>query len=233
MSEAESSEGWGSAISRENLSDQAYQDIRTALMHGKLRPGQKLQLRPLSKRFGISATPIREALLKLVSKDALTLDARGTAMVPHLYSSQLVEIRDLRMDLEGRCARLAATRAEPEEVEALETIHRDLTVMHQRDELQDAVHKNTEFHLRLCAMARLPITLEIVEGLWMRCGPILTHLYDHGSPFDETHPHEQVIDALKRKDPGDAEAAIRFDIKHGGQGLFDATVEDRNGERPS
>jgi len=224
--EADSSEGWSASISRESLSEQAYLEIRNALMHGKLRPGQKLQLRPLSKSFGISATPMREALLKLVSQKALTLDARGTAMVPHLHFRQLVEIRDLRMELEGRCARIAAERASEAEIAALEAIHEALTRMYQHDELQAAVHKNTEFHLKLCAMARLPITLEIVEGLWVRCGPILTHLHDHGSPFEQTHPHERVIDALKRGDAAEAETAIRYDIELGGQGLFDATLED-------
>ncbi|MEW5423285.1 GntR family transcriptional regulator [Amorphus sp. 3PC139-8] len=223
---AASEEDWGGSISRESLSEQAYQGVRDALMHGKLRPGQKLQLRPLSKRFGISATPMREALLRLVSKEALTLDARGTVVVPQLFTSQLQEIRDLRMDLEGRCAASAAQKATDAEIAALEQIHANIIEQHQSGgDLLQAVHLNTEFHLKLCSMARLPITLEIVEGLWMRCGPILSHLYDRGSPFSGTHPHEQVIHALKSGDANEAEQAIRYDIVHGGKGLFEATVD--------
>lgn len=226
MPESDSSEeDWGGSISRESLSEQAYQGIRDALMHGKLRPGQKLQLRPLSKRFGISATPMREALLRLVSKEALTLDARGTVVVPHLFNSQLQEIRDLRMDLEGRCAASAARKATEAEISDLEAIHASILEQHQSGDLLQAVHLNTEFHLKLCSMARLPITLEIVEGLWMRCGPILSHLYDRGSPFSGAHPHEQVIHALKTGDANEAEQAIRYDIVHGGKGLFEATID--------
>lgn len=211
---------WVQPIVKENLSDRAYADLRQALMHGQLRPGALLRLRPISARFGISATPMREALLRLVSEKALALDARGTVMVPTLTLDQLLEIRAIRTDLEGRAAASAAVRATEEEIDALEAIHGKISQCHLSQAFEKAVDLNTEFHLRLCRMGRMPIVYDIVESLWVRCGPILSHLYDAGLPDWEPHPHLRVISALRDGDEDSARDAIREDIERGGKGLL-------------
>lgn len=216
------SESWAHPIIKENLSDIAYAALRNALMRGHLEPGDQLPLRPTSARFGISPTPMREALTRLVVERALTLDGRGTVTVPRLTLDQLLEIRSIRMDLEGRCAAQAAERATPEEIDALEALHRKIAQTQREAEFRTAVDLNTQFHLQLCQMARLPLTYEIIEGLWVRCGPILTHLYDAGLPENwEPHPHIRVIDSLRDRNPEEARQAIIYDIENGGKGLLD------------
>ncbi|MBA4785535.1 MAG: GntR family transcriptional regulator [Rhizobiales bacterium] len=189
-------------------------------MHGKLKPGERLRLRPMSARFGISATPMREALLRLVSEKTLALDVRGTVVVPNLSLNELVEIRSIRVDLEGRAAAAAADCATKNDIDALAQIHDEISECHRLEQFERAIVLNTEFHLGLCRAGRLPITYDIVEGLWMRCGPILSHLYDGGLPDWEPHPHKRVIAALKTRDPAAAYEAIKEDIVRGGQGLL-------------
>lgn len=216
---------WVQPIVKENLSDRAYTGLRQALMRGQLRPGALLRLRPMSARFGISATPMREALLRLVSEKALALDARGTVIVPTLTLDQLLEIRAIRTDLEGRAAAAAATSATKEDVDGLEAIHRQISQCHMSQDFGKAIDLNTEFHLSLCRMGRMPIVYDIVEALWIRCGPILSHLYDAGVPDWEPHPHLRVIKALRDSDGPGACDAIREDIERGGHGLV-AYVKD-------
>ncbi|WP_050526269.1 GntR family transcriptional regulator [Pseudorhodobacter aquimaris] len=218
--ETEGDHDWVSPIAKENLGDRAYFALRAALMGGQLKPGEKLRLRPMSKRFGISATPMREAFLRLVSLEVLTLDARGTAMVPELTRDQLLEIRNIRVDLEGRAAAAAATFAKNEDIAALETMHSALSRAFEAGNYAKAIDLNTRFHLHLCRMGEMPILLEIVENLWLRCGPLLSHLYDRGNPFDGTHPHLTVIEGLRQRDPVMTRGAICHDIEHGGQGLL-------------
>ncbi len=217
---------WVQPIAKENLSDRAYASLRSALMRGHLKPGERLRLRPLSARFGISATPMREALLRLVSERALTLDARGTVLVPSLTHSQLMEIRSIRIDLEGRAAAKAAERASREAVDGIERINAEIQVCHRTQDFERAVDLNTEFHLELCRIADLPILYEIVQSLWVRCGPILSHLYDAGLPDWEPHPHVRLIRALRERDAVNAYAAIEEDIVRGGQGLLDHVSKD-------
>ncbi|MEX1235991.1 MAG: GntR family transcriptional regulator [Roseovarius sp.] len=214
------SHAWASPITKENLGDRAYFALRAALMGGQLKPGEKLRLRPVSKRFGISATPMREAFLRLVSLDALALDARGTAMVPELTRDQLIEIRNIRLDLEGRAAAAAATCATRAEIDALDKMHAQLSRAFEAGDHAQAIDLNTQFHLHLCRAGRMPILLEIVENLWVRCGPLLSHLYDAGNPFHDVHPHLSVIEGLRARDPAMTQAAICHDIEHGGQGLL-------------
>ncbi len=183
---------WARPIIKENLSERAYSSLRAALMRGQLRPGERLRLRPMSVRFGISATPMREALLRLVSEKALALDARGTVAVPTLTLDQLLEIRTIRTDLEGRAAAAAAKLASDSEIEALAEAHRQMALCHKLKQFEKAIDLNTEFHLDLCRLGRLPVLYDLVEGLWVRCGPILSHLYDGGPPEDwDAHAHLQ------------------------------------------
>lgn len=211
---------WIKPITKENLGERAYLELRAALMRGQFRSGEKFLLRQMSEQFGISATPMREALLRLVGEKALTMDMRGTVITPTLSLEQLDEIRTLRIYLEGLGAAEAAKHATASEIEELEDIHRKISQCHTAEDYKAAIHLNTEFHLRLCQMAKMTTLYEIVEGLWVRCGPILSHLYDEGLPDWEPHPHLNVIAGLKQRDPELATSAIRLDIEHGGQGLY-------------
>lgn len=209
---------WVSPLVRENLSMRAYGAIRLALMRGSLPPGERLPLRQTAERFGVSVTPMREALLCLVSKEALSMDARGTVIVPTLTLDQLMEIRDIRTDLEGRAAHAAATAATAAEIDRLDEIQTAIVDAEDDGRYIDVVTLNTDFHLRLCQMGRLPILLEIVEDLWVRCGPILTHLYD-GDEGPDWKPHREVIRGLRNADPDRTRKAIQKDIVCGGKGL--------------
>ncbi|NUU42606.1 GntR family transcriptional regulator [Tardiphaga robiniae] len=211
---------WDSKLTKENLSELAYVALREALMRGNLLPGERLLLRPMSKRFGISATPMREAFLRLVSINALRLDARGTVYVPTLSRAELIEIRNIRMDLEGRGAAEAARIATATEIDALEAIHARISACHKTESFAEAVEYNTQFHVELCRMARLPILQDIIENLWVRCGPILSHLYDGGLPDWNPHPHENVLLTLRSRDPEGCRAAIQKDIENSGHGLL-------------
>ncbi|ETX12866.1 GntR family transcriptional regulator [Roseivivax halodurans JCM 10272] len=176
----------------------------------------------MSEKFGISMTPMREALLRLVVEKAMVIDGRGTVIVPELTLAQLLEIRAIRMDLEGNSAASAARHATSEEVDHLESLQERISICHASKRFEDAVHLNTEFHLALCSAGHLPITREIVEGLWVRCGPILSHLYDAGVPADwDPHPHIRIIEALRRGDENAARGGIQYDIEMGGRGLLD------------
>jgi DNA-binding GntR family transcriptional regulator len=217
---------WIQPIQRQNLSDRAYVDLRRALMEGRMKPGEDLPLRPISRSFGISATPMREALLRLVSERALDIDGKGRISVPHLTRATLVEIRTMRGLLEGNAAREAARRAAPDAVDALEELHSDLARAQDAGDFERAIGLNTAFHLKLCEIAELPVSHEVVSNLWVRCGPLLSHLYDGGLPPNwNPHPHVRVITAIRARDPDAAFDALNMDIDGGGAGLL-AHVRD-------
>ncbi|MCI1002330.1 MULTISPECIES: GntR family transcriptional regulator [Brucella/Ochrobactrum group] len=225
MVEATATE-WIKPIQRQNLSELAYTNLREALMEGRLKPGEDLPLRPISRSFGISATPMREALFRLVAEHALEIDGRGRISVPHLTRATLIEVRKVRGFLEGNAAREAALNASPEAVDALEAIHNKLSAAQDADDFPTAIGLNTKFHLKLCEIAGLPVTHEMVSNLWVRCGPLLSHLYDGGVPLNwDPHPHVRIVKAIRARDPDAAYEALNMDIEGGGAGLL-AHVKD-------
>ncbi|KAA2213489.1 GntR family transcriptional regulator [Teichococcus oryzae] len=204
-------------IPRESLSERAYQALRSALMLSHLKPGEKLQLRPLAAQLGISATPVREALLRLVSEQALQMDERGTVVVPSIGRARFLEIRRLRCRLEGEAAAAAAAHATPEAIAALEAIHDRMAAAEAAGDFAAAVQANEQFHFGLCRLARMPVLLGLVEILWMQCGPLLGHLYAEAPPYNG---HRDALAALRRGDAEGVRAAMIRDIEEGGRPLL-------------
>lgn len=214
---------FGGQIVRESVSQQAYVAIRNSLMRSRLKPGQRLVVRQVADELGISVTPVRESLLRLVSEHALALDERGTVVVPVLTRERGVEIRDLRMLIEGEGAARAVSFATNSDIEELSAIH-DRYVRTENDNNFDmALAENENFHFGVCRLARSPALFRIVENLWMQFGPILSHLYDSKArPFHgRKHGHVRVIEALRKRDPELARKAMSQDILIGGETLLD------------
>ncbi len=210
-------------ISKESLSQQAYLAIRSSLMRSRLRPGQRLVARQLAADLGISVTPVRESLLRLVSEHALAFDERGTIVVPTLDLRRCLDVRDLRIMAEGEGAARAAASATAAEIDALADIHGRYIKAERAKDFAVALAENENFHFELCRLGRSPVLFRIVENLWMQFGPVLSHLYDAGSgPFHgETHRHLTVIDALRARDPDKARKAIGEDISIGGKAILE------------
>jgi DNA-binding GntR family transcriptional regulator len=214
---------FGGQIIRESVSQQAYLAIRSSLMRSRLKPGQKLVVRQVADDLGISVTPVLESLLRLVAEHALALDERGTVVVPTLTLERCIEIRDLRMLVEGEGAARAAKLATNSEIYELSAIHDRYVRTEQDSDFAVALTENENFHFGLCRLAKSPALFRIVENLWMQFGPILSYLYDSKSrPFHgQKHAHVRVIEALRKHDPELARKAIRQDILIGGKTLLD------------
>jgi DNA-binding GntR family transcriptional regulator len=211
---------WG--VERTSLSGQAYQQIRKALMIGALKPGQKLSGRELAARLGTSLTPVREALLQLVAEGVLESRTGHSITVPTLARADYLELRDLRVEVEGLGARRAAAQATPELIERLGELHVELVAAKAQRRFDDALRWNEAFHLALARGANMPRLLRIVESLWAQSGPFLNFLYgedDVTPPAGSVHGHFKVVEALRAGDPDAAAEAITVDIIGAGEAL--------------
>jgi DNA-binding GntR family transcriptional regulator len=223
----------GGQITKETVSQQAYIAIRNSLMRSGLKPGQKLVFRQVAVQLNISVTPVRESLLRLVSENALALDERGTVYVPTLSLEQCIEIRDLRVLLEGECAARAAMSATKAEVDKLVEIH-DRYVSNENDrDFATALAENENFHFGVCRLAQSPAFFRMVENLWMQFGPTLSYVYEGNSrPFrGQKHAHLKVIEALRKRDPERARRALSDDILIGGKSLLEKLAPSAAGLR--
>jgi DNA-binding GntR family transcriptional regulator len=201
-----------------SLSDQIYHQLRDQLMSGQLLPHQRLRIRDLAASLGTSETPVREAVFQLVRDGALELKARHYIRVRSLSLPEYVENRDIRLLLEPMAGERALTHISADEIDGLAAIHRGLIEAEQNGEWRAAITANYAFHFGLYRHSHLPHLIEVLERLWLRLGPMLNHLYPHGHPrYAGRHQHENILDALRRRDRTDLSASIRDDMVEGGR----------------
>lgn len=204
-------------IEKENLSERVYQTLRGGLINGQYQPGERLRISALAAELGTSITPVREAIFRLVSEQALEMKAATAIYVPTMDAAQLREIQLIRSHLEGEAAARAAERITDDELASLEGIHAAFIEAAHHDSRLASI-RNRDFHFFLLKTANLPLVEAIVENLWTKMGPLLL-VFNSLLPIREItgrqHKHFAVIKALRRRDPEAARAAIQADIAWG------------------
>jgi DNA-binding GntR family transcriptional regulator len=200
-------------IGYSSLQEIAYQRIREALHRGAFQPGESLPTRTLAKAFGISTTPVREALARLVAQNVLAVDSvNGTPYVPIITRELLIEIYELREMLEGLGAEHAAQNITDEELAQLGKVWAKLTAKGLDKEQQHRISE--EFQYAVYRAARRPVLLDLIQSVWMRSGLVLS-LLSKSRPKGfsvETH-REKLFAALKRRDANKARDATRAGIQ--------------------
>lgn len=216
-----------SRIAREPLWDRAHAQLREALLAGRFEPGSALVLRQLAETFGTSITPVRDAVSRLVAQGVLDQGPRNSALVPDLRSSALTDLMVVRTELEGRATREAALKAGAADIDALEALLADMRRMIEKRRLDTYLDIHRRFHFGIYALAGIPILLEMIENLWLRCGPILSFVVpEYVVSLKGTDHHRAALDAIRLKDGAHAEAEIVADIEEAGAyllSLADAT----------
>ncbi len=206
-------------LTHETLSDSAYATLAEALTQGRFQPGQRLKIRDLAAQLGTSVTPVRDAILRLVQDDALSFRSARDIRIPGLTLPDYLEIRAIRLALEGLAAAEAARQANSGDIAALES----LLTRHEQAlkdvDWREGLKANQEFHFRLATIARMPILAAQLRRLWLRMGPLIAQTYIEGGRAMIEH-HYPVLDALRAHDPEAASRAIQKDIIVGGQGIL-------------
>ena len=203
-----------SAPADTSLRRQVYDSLREALTAGQYVPGQKLTFRSVAATFGVSLTPVREALRRLVAEGAFEMQPQRSVRVPLMTRAKILELRDIRMAVEGLAAGKAAPLASTKQVAHLRRIARDiLTARALGDNASDRL-KIREFHFTLYGIADQPTLLRLIEGLWLQTGPYMNLLYPDfiGSPRGP-ETRARIIRAMQTHDAVAARREIENDIR--------------------
>ncbi|HRW16718.1 GntR family transcriptional regulator [Amaricoccus sp.] len=188
----------------------AYFLVLEAIDQGDYRPGDRLVESELAERFGVSRTPIREALQRLETQGVLARDGRSL-MVSSLDHNQLGELYVVRAELEALAARLAAQHAAPEEIRVLhDMIRRDREIV---DRPEILARSNKRFHrqIHLASHNRyLVAQLEMVHRSMVLLAT--TSLAAEGRGAQALDEHAAIVGAIETRDGAAADAAIRNHI---------------------
>lgn len=179
--------------------------LRELIMTGGLEPGTPLRQRQLAARFGVSATPVREALRRLESEGLITNDVhRGSTVAES--AGDLHEKVKIRAVLEGLAASLAAPKVRDQDLAELRSYNERLLT----SDLSSAeLHTlNRRFHFRIYEIANSPLLLSLMRLLWQSFpgGPQVLR-----DPKDSHAEHRALLRALERHD---GEAASEITQRH-------------------
>ncbi|WP_206078456.1 GntR family transcriptional regulator [Poseidonocella sp. HB161398] len=201
-----------------SLSSRAYIALREGLTSGKFRPGQRLIMQELASQMGTSITPVREACMRLVAEGGLILKSGRFAIVPPMTLERYMEVRMMRLELEGLAAALAAERAGKADIERLHAIHADYVQMDASPDLAAAYETNREFHFAVYRIPGMPLLASHIESLWVSMGPMLTAFFANGDRrYYGAEAHLTIIRAIEAGDAEAARRALRRDIIDGGE----------------
>ncbi len=203
-------------IASGSLSARAYEAMRRGLIEGEFSPGQRLILQDLADHFGTSITPAREAAMRLASEGGLELRSGRFLFVPEMDRERYLEVRAMRIELEGLAARIAATRCTPEDLEPLREIQRAYAASEAPEQAEQAARLNRQFHAGVYQLSGMPLLISHIEQLWVAMGPMLTVFYEPGSRrYFGAEVHDSILAALAAGDGAAAELQSPSDIVNG------------------
>ncbi len=214
-------------IENQSLTHKAYQVIKDGLQEGVFTPMEPLVIRTLATSYGISATPIREALQRLVAERLLIVLPNRSIVVPRMTRSRFLEVMPIRIALEGMAARLATPNFTANELQKLESLLARISETTQKYDSKSYLLLNREFHFAIYEKAQNPELLQIINDLWVKVGPVFNSLFDDGYYRDHANDeHHNILDAFKRGDAEAAENFMKHDISLAAKALLPLMPED-------
>jgi len=208
-------------LEHQTLNDRAYGALKKGLMSGQFKPGEVLTIRHIAAEYGISATPVREALQRLVAERALELQRNRSIGVPIPTLETFVELRRIRCLLEGLASELATPHFRSADIARLARIIEEIDVDIATYNPAGYLRRNEKFHFLIYERARSPQMLRIIQDLWTQVGPFFNSLFEDRSYLAEANDgHRKIIAAIRSGDPAAVRDAVVWDIGEAADSLM-------------
>src|SRR5262245_41476605 len=207
-----------SPVVRETLHDRVYAELRRSLIHGMFDAGEMLRIQDLAETLQTSTMPVREALGRLVSEQALEALPNRSVRVPLVTRDRLDDLARARCLIEGQMTALAMPNLGGKDFERLRELTVECDAAFRGNDPDKAHHTselNHDFHFYIYRAAGSAVLIPIVESLWLQSGPYVraaAHIHDEQRDIPATHFHWALIEALERGDRAAAMEAVTNDI---------------------
>ena len=197
--------------------DQVYDQIRQALITGRIAPGVGVSLRSLAAELGVSPMPVRDAVRRLVAERALAINpANKRLSVPSLTADRLAQLSQARLWIEPELAARAAPFADEALIKALQGIDARLDTALAAGDVDGYMTANHAFHFAIYERSGADVLLSMAGGLWLQIGPFMRVVFGRvGTGSLPADRHAEAIEALKARDAGGARRAIAADLSEG------------------
>jgi DNA-binding GntR family transcriptional regulator len=202
------------------LYQQVAERLRQRIFSHELAPGAWVDEQALAEHYGISRTPLREALKVLAAEGLVTLKPRRGCYVTEISERDLDEIFSVMTLLEGQCAADCARRASAPELAELQRIHDTLEKAAQAEDVDGFFEANQTFHRRVQEIADNRWLQQVIQDLRKVIKLSRHHsLLSEGRLEQSLQEHRQILAALLARDKAAAEAGMRAHIASARQAL--------------
>jgi DNA-binding GntR family transcriptional regulator len=183
-----------------SFSDFVFNKLKQAILNGTLKPGERLRQIELSRKYGVSRAPVRDAISRLAGEGLVTING-ATARVSAVSLEEFLEVYRIRESLETLAARLSFPNASEETVIYLTHLVEEMELASSDGNLPLWLELNRKFHLDSYASCNSPILLKMISGLWdstdycRRRYITLTGNLEHAN-----QGHRAILEALSKRD---------------------------------
>src|SRR5262245_5943678 len=198
---------------RRTLADELRLALADDIVRGLITPGAALDETELARRFGVSRTPVREAIRQLDASGLIVVRAHRGAVVARPSEERLLGMFEAMAELEALCAGLAAERMTAPERAALEAAHEELRALIHGGDPQRYHEANEAFHATIYAGAHNSYLAEMTHATRKRVQPFRRAQFRNLGRLAKSHlEHDGVVVAILRGDREGAAAAMRLHI---------------------
>ncbi len=196
-----------------NISDHIRIDLSNRISEGLLCPGDTIDEQEIATRFGVSKTPVREALLQLKAQGLIGSLPRGGAIVAKMDLSQLLSLWEWLSEIEAIAVKLACERMSAKELAALEQIHRQSKKFADKEDWDGWQACNQQFHEAIYSASRNPFLHQEIMRVRTRTGVYRRHAFGAlGATQTSFTQHGEIVDLLKAREAEAAATAMRRHI---------------------
>lgn len=192
------------------------QTVRLALeddiFSGRLGPGASLDEEALARRFSVSRTPVREAMLQLIQSGLVEKKPRQGAIVTQIDLSDMIRLFEVMSELEGICAKFAARRMTPQERTALRKLHEASVEAYDKGDQDKYYLLSRKFHLMVIEGTHNHELIETTNRLGIKLVPYRRFQLNYpGRSESNLRDHEAIMEAICN---GDYDTAAELFRKH-------------------
>jgi DNA-binding GntR family transcriptional regulator len=186
-------------IERRQVHEQVYVSLKSAILNGELKPGEKLNQDELAAKYKISRMPIRDALRILASEKIVENIPNRGFTVAHYMDEELKDTLFLRSILEREAMLLARGRLTSADIETMEGLLSKMDECIQRNNLGRLPKLNSEFHFTIYDAVPSKQLLEFIGKLWDRFPRYAMLATIESAQISQEH-HLKILEALKNDD---------------------------------
>ncbi len=196
-------------IPRTGLHEQAAHRLRQMLVENRIQPGAKLNERELSEVLQVSRTPLREAIKMLAAEGLVELLPNRGAIAVELSETDILNTFEVMSGLEAQSGALAAERITDTELAEIKAMHYEMLAAWTRRDLPTYYRLNAAIHRAINAAAKNPVLTATYNQVNARLQALRFRSNQDGEKWKAAvKEHEQMIDALTRRDAGAMRAVL-------------------------